>query len=101
MEKTLNFINELGVAVSSAIIVWIIYSMRWFLLKIKHLFIQDHWKKIEEKIESQIKPITDLAIKNEEKLKELKATQQDNYVTILENLNKLHESINKSLTNDK
>lgn len=101
MEKTLNFINELGVAVFSAIIVWIIYSMRWFLLKIKHLFIQDHWKKIEEKIESQIKPITDLAIKNEEKLKELKATQQDNYVTILENLNKLHESINKSLTNDK
>lgn len=62
---------------------------------------QDVWKKVDERIESQMKPITDLAIKNEENLKELKTTQQDNYVTILENLNKLHESINKSLTNDK
>ncbi len=101
MEKTINFINELGMAAYSAIIVCVGYSIRWILLKLKSLIVQDVWKKVDERIESQMKPITDLAIKNEEKLKELKSTQQDNYVTILENLNKLHESINKSLTNDK
>ncbi len=101
MEKTINFINELGMAAYSAIILCVGYSIRWFLLKLKSLIVQDVWKKVDERIELQMKSIADLAIKNEEKLKELKATQQDNYVTILENLNKLHESINKSLTNDK
>ncbi len=101
MEKTLNFINELGMAAYSAIVLCAGYSIRWFLLKLKSLIVQDVWKKVDERIELQMKSIADLAIKNEENLKELKSTQQDNYVTILENLNKLHESINKSLTNDK
>ncbi len=101
MEKTISFFNELGMAAYSAIILCVGYSIRWFLLKLKSLIVQDVWKKVDERIELQMKSIADLAIKNEEKLKELKSTQQDNYVTILENLNKLHESINKSLTNDK
>lgn len=101
MDKTLNFFSDIGVAAYSAIILCVGYSIRWILLKLKSLIVQDVWKKVDERIESQMKPITDLAIKNEENLKELKTTQQDNYVTILENLNKLHESINKSLTNDK
>jgi len=101
MEKTISFFSDIGVAAYSAIILCIGYSIRWFLLKLKSLIVHDVWKKVDERIESQMKPITDLAIKNEENLKELKTTQKDNYVTILENLNKLHESINKSLTNDK
>ncbi len=120
MEKTISFFNELGVAVSSAIIVWVIYSIRWFLLKIKHLFIQDHWKKIEEKIESHIKPITDLAIENQQKLEDMKNFQNDIYQKfrevkheiknntessinhqVLDSLNNLQDYINKLDKNDK
>tara|TARA_R100001230_G_C5649263_1_gene154576 strand:- start:218 stop:523 length:306 start_codon:yes stop_codon:yes gene_type:complete len=101
MEKTLNFINEAGMAAYSTIILCVGYSIRWFLLKLKSLIVQDVWKKVDERIELQMKSIADLAFQNKKNLEELQATQQQNYIKILENLNNLQESINKSLTNDK
>ena len=120
MEKTLNFINDLGMAGYSAIVLSVGYFIRWFLLKLKSLIVQDVWKKIDERIELQMKSIADLTVTNEKKLEDLKNFQNDIYqkfrevkheiknnsessinYQVLDSLNKLQDYINQSNKNDK
>lgn len=120
MDKTLNFFSDIGVAAYSAIILCVGYSIRWILLKLKSLIVHDVWKKVDERIESQMKPITDLAIKNEERLVDLRKTQDDIYKKfreikheiknntqnsinhqVLDSLQNVQDFINKSNKNDK
>jgi hypothetical protein len=120
MEKTISFFNELGMAAYSAIVLCVGYFMRWFLLKLKSLIVQDVWKMVDERIELQMKSIADLAIKNEEKLEDVKNFQNDIYQKfrevkheiknntessinhqVLDSLSKLQDYINQSNKNDK
>ena len=120
MEKTINFFNELGMAAYSAIILCAGYFIRWFLLKLKSLIVQDVWKKVDERIELQMKSISDLAMKNEQKLEDMKNFQNDIYQKfrevkheiknntessinhqVIDSLNNLQNYINKLDKNDK
>ena len=120
MEKTLNFFNELGMAAGGAIALCATYSIRWLLLRIKQFFGEDHWKKVEERIEVHIKPVTDLAKENSSELKLLKIKQDDIFIKlretkhaiknntessinhqVLDSLNNLQDYINKLDKNDK
>ena len=120
MEKTISFFNELGMAAYSAIILCAGYSIRWFLLKLKSLIVQDVWQKVDDRIETQMKPITDLAKENSSELKLLKTKQDDIFTKlretkheikantessinhqVLDSLERLQDFINKSNKNDK
>lgn len=120
MEKTISFFNELGMAAYSAIVLCAGYFVRWLLLKLKSLIVQDVWKKVDERIELQMKSIADLAIKNQEKLEDVKKFQNDIYQKfrevkheiknntessinhqVLDSLSKLQDYINQSNKNDK
>ena len=120
MEKATNILADLGVAAYSAIILCAGYCVRWILLKLKSLIVQDVWKKVDERIEKQMKSIADLAITNEEKLVDLKKTQDDIYKKfreikheiknntdssinhqVLDSLQSMQDYINNSKKNDK
>jgi len=103
MEKATNFFSDIGVAAYSAIILCAGYSVRWILLKLKSLIVQDVWKKVDERIEKQMKSIADLATTNEEKLVDLIKNNTESSINhqVLDSLQSMQDYINNSKKNDK
>lgn len=97
MEKGLNLIADFGVAAYSAIVLCVGYSIRWFLLKLRSLIVQDVWKKVDERIETQMKPITDLAKENSSELKLLKAKQDDIFTKLRETKHEIKNNVESSV----
>lgn len=97
MEKTINFFSDIGIAAYSATILCVGYFVRWIVLKLKSLIVQDVWKKVDERIENQMKPITSLASTNEDKLIKLKDTQDDIYKKFREIKHEIKNNVESSI----
>lgn len=85
MEKTINFFSDVGIAAYSATILCVGYFVRWIVLKLKSLIVQDVWKKVDERIEKQIESIQELSQRNEIQLAELRKTQKDIFNSMKKN----------------
>ena len=92
MEKTINFFSDIGIAAYSAIILSVVYFVRWIFLKIKSLFVQDHWNNVKILVEEMLKPIKkqieslqELSQKNEIQLTDLRKTQKEIFSSMKKN----------------
>ena len=85
MEKTINFFSDVGIAAYSATILCVGYFVRWVVLKLKSLIVQDVWKKVDERIENQMKSLQELSQKNEIQLNDLRKTQKEIFSSMKKN----------------
>lgn len=85
MDKTFNFIADIGIAAYSAIILCVGYFVRWVVLKIKSLIVEDVWKKVDERIKKHIESLQELSQKNEIQLTDLRKTQKEIFSSMKKN----------------
>lgn len=85
MDKTINFFSDIGIAAYSALVLCAGYFVRWIILKLKSLIVEDVWKKVDERIEKQIESIQELSQRNEIQLVELRKTQKDIFNSMKKN----------------